>query len=1013
MFHKSQPIIKSDNRGIQIQKVTFRQVRKPKVFRSPANYTKKKFTPRINSSFAEYDECLSPKTRFRSTSVDRPRRSSELGLPSNLISSYDESCGPILAMGKKDLKEGKFEMALEKFSQILAVSENLEALYHRALCNMSLNKAKEAIVDFLNVIKENTIYTKSAFMNLVKCFQMTNDVDAGIRYITQGITKFGRFDEGFLIRAKLYSWKKNWDKARSDYKKYLKYNNQNEEAILGLAECYEKQEDYSSALKVLNESPNTLKILIQKSRVFYFTGHFHSVLQTLDSILIRFPSAEGFFLKAESHNALGQYTESALSYEQCLKYDINNEFQSKAVYNLGALKIRERDFYGALHTFQRCLKKKVREQKVLEIYADAVISLMKREYKVGVKVFNRLIKAKESVVEEYLQHCYCYRAYGYLALGFYDKCIQSLKKAASMSQLDKASLYNLELSNALLLASKLDFDKSNMRLDSAMGIFHRKAEPYIYKASFLIYNAFTLEPIVPAKIKQAEGLIETAVAMRDPDSELLFYRAIIRYLRGHFHESLEDMKQCIEKAEDNISEHYTMRGLCNGSLKSYKEAIQDFTIALQLNEKAYQVYSYRGRCAYMIDDTSLAFSDYQKYVACNQDDYSVHIQAAILLMSAGSYEDSLRALESSLALQYTTKAKYLAAKCWIIQNSIPQAINELKGILKNEEASSARVDMEILEYLSTFTSTIENFDKGSELWDNWQSGHFGEIFELKYILWFKAVFSMFLGKYSNALDDFQIILEILHSKNSKHMTTDETLTSEEENCEVLYNIALCHIFGNKAQSILILEDLSEILNNKHKGQMLLLAAAIYLVCNNTNAAEKLLKEAFRCDSETVSPYLANYPIKLLPLNTNSAFAEKFPLISVDMPGQPRIEVRPAISLPRIHLPSLDFSVQTEVKDFFLFSKIQPKPEAPWLNRVRGSIQFTDAIVDVDTEPTEITEREKKNQVVEESNESKRNIKSMIPLRHFSSDIPKTANKQEKQETPSDIIKKIQELCSKA
>ena len=87
MFLKTQSVIKSEPRNPTLQRITLRQVRKPKILQSPVNYTKKKFTPRINSSFAEYDESLSPRSRFRSTSVDRPRRASEVTFASTMPSS--------------------------------------------------------------------------------------------------------------------------------------------------------------------------------------------------------------------------------------------------------------------------------------------------------------------------------------------------------------------------------------------------------------------------------------------------------------------------------------------------------------------------------------------------------------------------------------------------------------------------------------------------------------------------------------------------------------------------------------------------------------------------------------------------------------------------------------------------------------------------------------------------------------------------------------------------------------
>ena len=403
-------------------------------------------------------------------------------------------------------------------------------------------------------------------------------------------------------------------------------------------------------MRFLTEAASTPKILLKKGKFYYASLNFELAIKNIDEMILDYPSAEGYFIKAESHHKLNQYVEAGLSYEQCIKYDNDSDYTSKAVCNLGSIKIHEKDFYGALHTFQRCIKNKTREQKVLEIYSDAVISLMKREYKEGVKVFNKLLKSNEQIIKEYIGNIYCYRGYGYLAINLYEKALRSLKKAMNYQNLDKASLYNQELAFALLYASKNDFSKSNMRFANASKLFQRKSEPYIYKASFLIYQAFQENPFKESDILEAEKLIEIAVSLREPDSELLFYRGIIRYLRSNFKNAFEDMKQCIDKAEDNLSEHYILRGLCCASLKLYKDAIQDFAIALQLKETNYQVYSYRGRCAYLIEDNTLAVSDYQKFVAHHHDDPQVHLQSGVLLMSTGSYDDAIKALEMSLAL---------------------------------------------------------------------------------------------------------------------------------------------------------------------------------------------------------------------------------------------------------------------------------------------------------------------------------------------------------------------------
>ena len=93
---------------------------------------------------------------------------------------------------------------------------------------------------------------------------------------------------------------------------------------------------------------------------------------------------------------------------------------------------------------------------------------------------------------------------------------------------------------------------------------------------------------------------------RDSDSDLYFFRGIVNYYLNKPIESIPDYEIAIDKAEDNMPVHFMARGLCYAQLKLFKEAIQDFSIAIQLNEKLSEAYFYRGRCAFLLDDSQLA-----------------------------------------------------------------------------------------------------------------------------------------------------------------------------------------------------------------------------------------------------------------------------------------------------------------------------------------------------------------------------------------------------------------------
>ena len=61
------------------------------------------------------------------------------------------------------------------------------------------------------------------------------------------------------------------------------------------------------------------------------------------------------------------------------------------------------------------------------------------------------------------------------------------------------------------------------------------------------------------------------------------------------------------------------------------------------------------------------------------------------------------------------------------------------------------------------------------------------------------------------------------------------------------------------------------------------------------------------------------------------------MVTLPIETSPEVRVRPAVSLPRVKPPGLDFAIEHKAREYFTVPKITPKPEAPWLNRVKGSI----------------------------------------------------------------------------
>lgn len=1026
MFHKSQTTIKNQSKTLNYKPIALKvSTRKSRLTsKSPSN-TKKRVTPRVHSSFTICDEIYSPHPRLRSTSVDRKQKTISFDYsslrkthnPMQAFQQFDEKVLKCINFGRQEIQKNKFSEAVGYLTQALEVDNKcLDALYNRGIALMLMGMYKEATIDFLNVLRENVMYGKDVYFKLAVCFYNMKDINTAIRYVSQGIHRYPKFGEGLVFRGQLYNEQKQFEKAISDFKKAINIGRNEANAVLGFAESLEGAGDLEMALQMLDQAvqyPETANQGLLKRAILRSKLNDLECLYDFDNYLLANPAcSRGFFYKAEFLYTKSMFTEAALCYEQSIKYDKSFEFIPRAIFHLGAIKINEKDFYGALHTFDRAGKHELKDQKTLQIYAEAVINLMKRKYKDGISAFNKLIKKKEPVMKNNIMNCYMYRGYAYTALNQHEQAIRSFKKASVFGKINKASIYNLELSYGLLAASKQNYQVTMQHLEKCLKIFPRKAEPHLYHAAIVLNESLSKNE--EYLLKEADDLMSHAMKMKEIDSEMLFFRACVRYIMQKFELALDDVKLAIDKAEDNIAEHYVLRGLCNAADRNYAESTQDFTIAIQLKESLEYIYWFRSRSAYLLEDTNLAFNDLQQHMILRPNDPEVYYQAAVLLIMGGSYDDALKALTNSFSLKSQSKTVYLKAKCYVIMNEIPEAINSLKYF--KELKGPAYLDSEVLKFLSECKFDcfkVEEFLNAAQVVDKWLGLEAGDIFEKKHLFWLKGIFFMYAKEYTKSLNEFQRVLEMLHTKESKIISADEALTTEEENCEVLFNIALCHCFGKKNQSLCILNDLSEILNSKHRGQMLLLSAIIHLSNENSTAAENLLKEAFRCDPETTTPFLSKKTTTILPLNTTNPFAQRFPLISLQLSLNPIIQIRPAVSLPRSNLPNIEFCVEKEVESLFTIQKIVSRPEAPWLNRIRGSIQFTSTLVDID-EPSQISERESKERlVIHETGEYiKRNIKSAAPLRHNSSFIKRDANGDLKlsAEAPDDILDKIRNFC---
>ena len=143
-----------------------------------------------------------------------------------------------------------------------------------------------------------------------------------------------------------------------------------------------------------------------------------------------------------------------------------------------------------------------------------------------------------------------------------------------------------------------------------------------------------------------EAKVELALGMEQMsnDAELHYYRGIIAMGQKEYLEALEDLNKTIKYAEESLGIHYLTRGKCYAALNLMKEAEEDLSIAIKLEQTLVEVYLIRGRCGYLVGNSNQAFLDYQQLIMHRPKDPLMHVHAGNLLMATGSYEDAAKVL---------------------------------------------------------------------------------------------------------------------------------------------------------------------------------------------------------------------------------------------------------------------------------------------------------------------------------------------------------------------------------
>ena len=164
---------------------------------------------------------------------------------------------------------------------------------------------------------------------------------------------------------------------------------------------------------------------------------------------------------------------------------------------------------------------------------------------------------------------------------------------------------------------------------------------------------FNKEPVEPQPIALPDDL-----SGENPSFDDLLVNALIAHNQNRFDEAIGQYTRILKLKLDNIiaSVIYKHRGMAKFACSRYDEAIDDFTVALELDPKSYKAAYYRGIVSSVekeyskaIDDFTLSLSIYpiQGYCLFRRAQAYFHI---------GDYTEALADCENSIAVEPSNEA---------------------------------------------------------------------------------------------------------------------------------------------------------------------------------------------------------------------------------------------------------------------------------------------------------------------------------------------------------------------
>jgi tetratricopeptide (TPR) repeat protein len=803
---------------------------------------------------------------------------------------------------------------------------NTEAIFKRATCYVRLGQCKMAIPDLLSLSRDYPLYDVQVYTMLGASLAASSDFKAAVKHVSRGIAKFPSSLSLYLTRGKLLLLDSKCKAALRDFKKVLETDQEQGEAWQGIGDCFVTFGKLTQAAQVYKKALNIgcISACLRRAELFYREQHYPRALTEVNTYLAAQPNdPAALLLLAKILTVMDQVSEATLCLEQAIKFDVSQEHSTTAILMLGQFRLKQHDYYGALHTLQRAEGNSSQDINTLMAFTDGVMGLVRRNFAQSIETFTKLIKDSPSTLKPFMYDCYANRAFANASCMQILRSLNDVVKCCQAQPLDKVARYNAAILKGFISAKDKQTEAALMHFEDAAEVYPNNAEPQWY---------IGLVTALKDDFVTAKECLDRAVALKDQDCDILFSRALLHYLLDDPVEAIKDTEAAIDKSDDNEAAHYLLKGLCFGRLKLYREAREEFSVSLQLTSNDPQVLFYRGRCSFLMHDTKKAFEDFQVSLNARPQDPQAHSEVGDLLMSAGAYLQAIKAYEASILLKSNIVLERRRALCSFALMDWETAAIELQRLGPDAET---QYDLSVL---SLIMRALE-----SQKWE-------GCVGECTKLLVHAPVKSMFVSRHIRWLKGVVFVLLNSLSKATTELQLAYESAKGEEKGALMYNFGVVSLVKEQYDQALayFIESFSYA-EVRAQGLLLLLVAITALQLDQSQEANEYMTEAFRMSPQVVDKFLETKYLEAAPFQKSRGCLDKLPGISIMLKGATLVRSIQKLSLalpnPQPAVPPLEFQVEKSIKSYFSFSTSKCKLEAPWLNRINGAVQFTDNLLD--------------------------------------------------------------------